>query len=154
MIGEGTGATRRMPPSKRADHALTGLAAGHGSDTSWTGRLGLRGARGRYHPCVPDATPHRLADRVERERSGFAGLGTMGSAMAANLVRAGFALTVWNRSRGRASSLVALGAREADTAAELAEASDIVVTCLSDTPDVEAVLFGDRGVADGARPGS
>jgi 3-hydroxyisobutyrate dehydrogenase len=91
---------------------------------------------------------------VDRERIGFVGLGTMGSAMAANLARAGFPLTVWNRTPGRASSLVALGAREADTAAELAEASDVVVLCLSDTPDVEAVLFEDGGVGAGAPPGS
>ena len=88
------------------------------------------------------------------ERLGFVGLGTMGAAMAANLARAGATLTVWNRTPGRAADLVSLGATEADTAAGLAATADVIVVCLSDTPDVEAVLFGVEGVADGARPGS
>ena len=88
------------------------------------------------------------------ERVGFAGLGSMGAAMAANLARAGFPLTVWNRTPGRAGDLRALGAAEAATAAELAAAVDVIVTCLSDTLDVEAVLFGPAGLAEGARPGA
>ena len=83
---------------------------------------------------------------------GFVGLGTMGAAMAANLALAGFPLTVWNRTPGRAGELVALGAREAATPRELAAACEVVVTCVSDTPDVEAVLFGPDGIAAGARP--
>ena len=87
------------------------------------------------------------------ERIGFVGLGTMGAAMAANLRRAGFEVTVWNRTPGRAAELVALGAREAATPAAVAAASDVVVCCVSDTPDVEAVLFGDDGVAAGLAAG-
>jgi 3-hydroxyisobutyrate dehydrogenase len=86
-------------------------------------------------------------------RVGFAGLGTMGVAMAANLVRAGFTVTVWNRTPGRASSLLDAGAGEAADPAALAETSDVVVICVSDTPHVEEVLFAERGVAAGARPG-
>ncbi len=85
---------------------------------------------------------------------GFAGLGTMGAAMAANLVRAGFEVRVWNRTPGRAGDLIALGATEVADPSELAAASEIVVICVSDTPHVEAVLFGPRGVAEGARPGT
>lgn len=77
----------------------------------------------------------------------------MGAAMAANIARAGFPLSVWNRSPGRASSLVAAGATEAATPADVARAADIVVTCVSDTPDVGAVLFGDGGVATARRDG-
>ena len=87
------------------------------------------------------------------ERVGFVGLGTMGAAMAANLRRAGFEVTVWNRTPGRATELLAIGAIEAPTPAAAAQASDIVVTCVSDTPDVEAVLFGAGGVADGLAAG-
>jgi 3-hydroxyisobutyrate dehydrogenase len=87
------------------------------------------------------------------ERIGFVGLGTMGAAMAANLRRAGFEVTVWNRTPGRADQLVELGAREAATPAAVAAASDVVVCCVSDTPDVEAVLFGDDGVAAGMAGG-
>ncbi|MFL5756330.1 MAG: NAD(P)-dependent oxidoreductase [Chloroflexota bacterium] len=90
---------------------------------------------------------------IARERVGFAGLGTMGGAMAANLQRAGFPLAVWNRSPGRAVELVGGGARESGTPAELAAASDVVAVCVSDTPDVEAVLFGPDGVESGAHDG-
>jgi 3-hydroxyisobutyrate dehydrogenase len=84
---------------------------------------------------------------------GFLGLGTMGAAMAANLARAGFAVTAWNRSPGRAPELDDLGVTRADTPADVARSTDIVVVCVSDTPDVEAVLFGTGGLAEGARPG-
>ena len=77
----------------------------------------------------------------------------MGAAMAANVVAAGFPLTVWNRTPGRATTLVGLGAVEAASPAALAAAADIVVMCVSDTPDVEAVLFGHgrRGRRRGSR---
>ncbi len=72
------------------------------------------------------------------ERVAFLGLGTMGAAMAANLARAGFALTVWNRTPGRAPELTELGAQVAATPAQAAAAADLVVVCVSDTSDVEA----------------
>jgi len=84
----------------------------------------------------------------------FLGLGTMGAAMAANLARASFPLTVWNRTSGRAPELDELGVTVASTPAEAVAEADIVVLCVSDTPDVEAVLFGADGVVDGARPGT
>jgi 3-hydroxyisobutyrate dehydrogenase len=87
-------------------------------------------------------------------RVGFCGMGTMGAAMAANVARAGFPLRVWNRTAGRAKLPVSLGATEAPTPAALAAQSEVVVICVSDTPDVEAVLFGPDGVAAGAQPGS
>ena len=87
------------------------------------------------------------------DRVGFVGLGTMGAAMAANLARAGFPLTVWNRSPGRAADLLALGATESASPADVARASEVVVTCVSDTPDVEALLFGPDGVAAGTHEG-
>jgi len=73
--------------------------------------------------------------------------------MARNLAAAGFPLTVWNRTRDRAKALSDVGATEANSPADAARASDVVVTCVSDTPDVEAVLFGEGGVAQGARRG-
>ena len=93
-------------------------------------------------------------DDAARTPVAFLGLGTMGGAMAANLARAGFPVTAWNRTPGRASELGELGVSIAATPADAAAASDIVVVCVSDTPDVEAVLFGDHGVVAGARPGT
>ena len=88
------------------------------------------------------------------ERIGFLGLGTMGAAMAGHLGRSGRPLTVWNRTPGRAAELVAGGATEGASPAAVAGASDVIVLCVSDTPDVEAVLFGPDGVAAGVRRGS
>ena len=87
-------------------------------------------------------------------RVGFVGLGTMGAAMAANVVRAGFETSAWNRTPGRAPDLDNLGVKRLDSPAAVASASDVVVTIVSNTPDVEAVLFGAGGVADGAAPGT
>jgi 3-hydroxyisobutyrate dehydrogenase len=86
-------------------------------------------------------------------RVGFCGMGTMGAAMAANVVRSGYPLTVWNRTPGRAQLPVSLGATEVASPRALAAASDIVVLCVSDSPDVEQVLFGPQGVAEGLAPG-
>ena len=88
------------------------------------------------------------------ERVAFLGLGTMGAAMAANLARAGFPVTAWNRTPGRAPELDALGIDRTDTPAQAAARADVVVLCVADTPDVEAVLFGPDGVAAAARAGS
>jgi 3-hydroxyisobutyrate dehydrogenase len=87
-------------------------------------------------------------------RVGFVGLGTMGAAMAANVARAGFPVTAWNRTPGRAPELDGLGVARAADPAAVARGSDVVVTIVSDTPDVEAVLFGPDGVASGAVPGT
>ncbi len=81
------------------------------------------------------------------ERIGFAGLGIMGSRMAANLRRAGFDLTVWNRTTATAEAFVAEhGGTVAQTLADLGAASDVVVTILVDGPQVAELLLGDEGV--------
>ena len=85
-------------------------------------------------------------------RVGFVGLGTMGGAMAANVARAGFEVRAWNRTAGRAVELGDLGVVLEQSPAAVARASEVVVTVVSDTPDVEAVLFGSGGVAEGAAP--
>jgi 3-hydroxyisobutyrate dehydrogenase len=90
-------------------------------------------------------------------RVGVAGLGIMGSGMAANLLAAGHEVTVWNRTPARAEPLAALGATVAGESAgpaAMAAVVDVVLVCVSDTPDVEAVLFGPGGVAEGIRSGS
>ena len=85
---------------------------------------------------------------------GFVGLGIMGAGMARNLLAAGHDVTVWNRTTSRSEPLAAEGAKVAGSAADVAEAHDIVMVCVSDTPDVEAVVFGPDGVAGGLRPGA
>ena len=99
-------------------------------------------------------TTDKLNDEVPRQKVGFLGLGTMGSAMAANLARAGFPLTVWNRTPGRAGPLLALGAVEANSPREVARASEVVLTCVTDSPQVTEVLFGPDGLAEGFASGS
>ncbi|SDS12045.1 2-hydroxy-3-oxopropionate reductase [Jiangella sp. DSM 45060] len=83
---------------------------------------------------------------------GFIGLGVMGGPMAANLVRAGFDVTGFNRSPAKVERLVAAGGRGAASAAEAAEGADVVITVLPDSPDVEAVLLD--GVLDVLAPGA
>jgi 3-hydroxyisobutyrate dehydrogenase len=90
----------------------------------------------------------------DHRRVAFLGLGTMGVAMAANLARAGFAVTGWNRTPGRGAELADLGVSMAATPAEAVAHVDIAVICVSDTPDVEAILFGQDGVVHGAGPGT
>jgi 3-hydroxyisobutyrate dehydrogenase len=84
---------------------------------------------------------------------GFVGLGIMGESMARNLVRGGHEVVVWNRSPGPAERLEADGATRSSSAAEVAAGADIVMVCVSDTPDVESVVFGPDGVAAGIRDG-
>lgn len=84
-------------------------------------------------------------------RLGFIGLGIMGHGMAANLLDAGNELTVWNRTPDKAVDLVC---EVAPSLPELGQASDIVFVCVSDTPDVEQVVFGDQGVIHGMSEGS
>jgi 2-hydroxy-3-oxopropionate reductase len=91
---------------------------------------------------------------VTNERIGFIGLGVMGRPMAKRLVAAGHEVVVHNRSRGPAEDLVAAGARRADSAADTARRSTIVITMLPDGPDVELVIAGEDGVLAGLQPGS
>jgi len=88
------------------------------------------------------------------KRIGFIGLGRMGKPMSLNLIKAGFELTVHSRSRAPIQELAAAGAAVAGSARELAESSEIVITCLPDSPDVEAVVLGSSGVLEGVAPGS
>ncbi|MCK6484646.1 MAG: NAD(P)-dependent oxidoreductase [Phycisphaerae bacterium] len=82
-------------------------------------------------------------------RIGFIGLGIMGRPMAGHLLRAGFPLTVWNRTPGKTDELIRAGARAAKSPAALAAESDVVMTIVTDGPDVEEVLFAPRGVVEG-----
>lgn len=88
------------------------------------------------------------------ERVGFVGLGIMGQGMARNLLKAGFSVRVWNRTASKAEALTADGAEVGSSPADVAAHCDIVVTCVSDTPDVEAVILGENGIIHGAKPGS
>jgi 3-hydroxyisobutyrate dehydrogenase len=89
-----------------------------------------------------------------KPKVGFVGMGIMGQPMARNLLRAGYPVTVYNRTRSRAEALVADGARVADSPAACAEGQDIVITIVTDSPDVEAVVFGPSGIAERAAKGS
>ncbi len=89
----------------------------------------------------------------EKLRLGFIGLGIMGSGMAKNLLRAGFPLTVYNRTKSKAEALGNEGAAVVDTPAEVAQRSDVVFEIVTDAPDVEQVLFGKGGVVEGKHDG-
>ena len=86
-------------------------------------------------------------------RVGFVGLGTMGAPMARRLLAAGYEVTVHNRTRSREEPLAAAGAKRATSPRAAAEGADVVFTMVSDTPDVQAVVLGENGVALGMKKG-
>jgi len=90
---------------------------------------------------------------MAKGRIGFIGTGIMGLPMAHNLLRAGYPLTVHNRTKAKTESLLTAGASWATTTADLARNSEIVITCVPDTPDVRQILLGEKGVIKAARPG-
>jgi len=84
----------------------------------------------------------------------FIGMGTMGTAMALNIIKAGHEITVHNRSRAKEEPMAKAGARRAGSPKEASQEADIIITCVSDTPDVEGVVLGENGVIHGAQPGA
>ena len=93
----------------------------------------------------PPTTPQKV---------GFIGLGIMGMPMARNLLKAGFEVVAYNRTASKAEALAKEGARKANSPKELAMECPVVITIVSDTKDVVAVILGKDGVIEGARPGS
>ncbi len=87
------------------------------------------------------------------EKIAFIGTGIMGAPMAQNLLKAGYGLTVHSRTRSRAEPVIEAGAAWADSPAVAAKDADIVITCVTDTGDVEKVLLGQNGVIESARDG-
>jgi len=91
---------------------------------------------------------------MDRPRIGFVGIGMMGHGIAKNLLAKGFPLALRvHRNRQAAEDLLAAGAKEAATNAELARGADIVILCVTGAPQVEDVIHGKDGLASGARPG-
>ena len=84
----------------------------------------------------------------------FIGLGIMGRGMARNIANAGFPLFVYNRTASRMTELADVGAKPTTSPADVARHCDIIITCVSDTPDVEAVIAGPDGVIHGLKPGA
>ena len=90
---------------------------------------------------------------MPKPKIGFIGLGIMGKPMAGHLIDAGYELVVHNRNRDAVDELVGKGAAEAHSGKEVAEQSDIVITMLPDSPDVESVALGEGGIIEGAHEG-
>ena len=88
------------------------------------------------------------------KRVGFIGLGIMGKPMALNLIKAGFGVTVYNRTASKAEQMVSQGAKKVNSPREVAEETTVVITIVSDTPDVESVILGKNGVIEGIKPDS
>ena len=80
---------------------------------------------------------------------GFIGLGIMGKPMARNLIEAGYSLVVYNRTASKAAELVELGARQVESPREVGAGAGVVITMVSDSPEVESVVLGDNGVIKG-----
>ncbi len=93
-------------------------------------------------------------NRKQRDRVGVIGLGLMGKPMCLNLAKAGFEVTAHNRSRGKREEVAKAGVATPGSARAVAERSDVVITVLPDTPDVEEVVLGEGEVLEAMRPGS
>ncbi|MGO9570966.1 MAG: NAD(P)-binding domain-containing protein, partial [Desulfomonilaceae bacterium] len=87
------------------------------------------------------------------DRIGCIGLGIMGKPMALHLIRAGYQVVALNRSPGPQNELVSAGAISGNSPKHVAEQSDVVITMLPDSPDVEQVILGKDGVLEGLLPG-
>ena len=85
---------------------------------------------------------------------GFIGLGTMGMPMVRNLMKAGFAVTVYNRTAAKAERMAEEGAKKAASPKEVAAGNPVIITCVSDTPDVESVVLGRNGIIEGIKADS
>jgi 3-hydroxyisobutyrate dehydrogenase-like beta-hydroxyacid dehydrogenase len=85
---------------------------------------------------------------------GFIGLGLMGAPMAANLLRKGYAVTVYNRTAGKADELVSLGAEVAGTPDRAVRSVDVVITMISDDDAIKEVYYGENGIFQGLQPGT
>jgi 3-hydroxyisobutyrate dehydrogenase-like beta-hydroxyacid dehydrogenase len=94
-----------------------------------------------------------MSTTATKRKIGLIGLGLMGRPMAANLLKAGHSLTIWNRTASRAQELVTAGAKVAKNPREVAAASDLLITMVSDPPALEEVLWGHEGKNDGALEG-
>ena len=90
---------------------------------------------------------------MAKEAVGFIGLGIMGAPMAGHILRGGHALAIYNRTRAKMKPLVDLGASPCSSPRQVAECSTVVISVVSDSPDVEQVYLDENGVLAGARPG-
>jgi 3-hydroxyisobutyrate dehydrogenase-like beta-hydroxyacid dehydrogenase len=89
---------------------------------------------------------------MTRQKVGFIGLGRMGGPMALNVIKAGYPLTVYNRSKEKTASAAAAGAQVVDSPAAVAEASEIIITMLSDSAALQAVVSGPNGLLEKLQP--
>lgn len=87
-------------------------------------------------------------------RAGFIGLGVMGGPMAQNLIKGGYSLSIYGRRKGSLATLAAAGAEICDSPRAVAERCEVIFTMVTTTKDVEEVIFGPRGIREGARPGA
>src|SRR4030042_483082 len=113
----------------------------------------------RIHPCRENGRRSSMDQTLSLRRNimtelGFIGLGIMGKPMASHLVRAGHTVHVCDLAEESVKHLCSLGGKACSCCREIAQKSDIIFIMVPDTPDVEAVLFGAEGVAEGLKPGS
>jgi len=90
---------------------------------------------------------------MPEDKVGFIGIGIMGGPMVRNLLKAGYPVTVHNRTESKGRALLEEGALWGASSADVAKKSDVVITCVTDTPDVREVLLGQNGVIEAARAG-
>ena len=92
-------------------------------------------------------------DSHNPDRIGFIGLGIMGKPMVRNLLKAGYSVTVYNRSPAAMDELAMDGAQVANSIVDLTHSVDVIITCVSDSPDVDSIIFSENGILSNVRSG-
>ncbi len=156
-VGEATESLIRpssdgMPrPSFERRHALSLRGAAHAIRNH---KMLLLQRVGSVESAGVNAKGQHMGSSDPVRTVGYVGMGIMGAAMARNLVKAGFEVTVWNRTKSKCDPLADLGAGVAASPQAMAEAGpDVILTNVTDTADVKQVIFDDGGILAGARTG-
>jgi len=150
---------RQSKPSKKKA-AKTGAKAGKASSAGSKkvsvskGRSAAKPAASRKPTGPGESSRRRPRPRRRRTKVAFIGQGLMGVPMAGTLLRAGFSLQVWNRTREKAQEAVEAGATLADTPAAAAKGADVVILMVADDAALDTVLFGEDGASRGLKRGA
>ncbi|XP_072040841.1 uncharacterized protein [Amphiura filiformis] len=145
---DGTSAAPRpfATPKKRATTGTGTHTPGRKSKAESLSYLALS-LYNSYQKHLPD-NEEKPEIKATEKKIGFIGLGIMGTGMAMNLIKAGHKVTVWNRTASKCEDFVKAGASQAESVSDLVKQTDIVISMLSDSEALRAVVFGENGILD------
>ncbi len=148
------GKARKASSAKGKPKAGKGTSSRSGKAASSKGRSTVKSADSKKTAGASQSSRRRSRSSRRRTKVGFIGQGLMGVPMATTLLRAGFSLQVWNRTREKAQEAVDAGATLADTPAAAAKGADVVILMVADDAALDTVLFGEDGASRGLKRGA